>query len=94
MMNCVLSEAMSQTSMLLYQQVAAIVSLVFKRASDLSPVFYERKEAFHVLGHFDPWKSDRYVVPKRRCKTNLRCVTSQKTTEFKDTAEEVHDLVQ
>jgi hypothetical protein len=27
-------------------------------------------------------KMDRYVVPKRRCKIDLRCVTSQKTTEF------------
>jgi hypothetical protein len=25
---------------------------------------------------------DRYVVPKRRCESNLRCLTSQKTTEF------------
>jgi hypothetical protein len=36
-----------------------------------------------LLGHLDPWRRDRYVVPKRRCETNLRCVTSQKTTQFK-----------
>jgi hypothetical protein len=33
-------------------------------------------------GHLDPWRWDRYVIPKRRYETNLLCVTSQKTTEF------------
>jgi hypothetical protein len=28
------------------------------------------------------WIWDRYVVLKRKCETNLRCVTSQKTIEF------------
>lgn len=27
-----------------------------------------------------------------RCETNLRCVTSQKTTEFMETAAEAYDL--
>jgi hypothetical protein len=35
---------------------------------------------------------DRYVVPKRRCETNLCCVTSQKTTEFRQTAAEAYHV--
>ena len=31
-------------------------------------------------------------VPKRQYKTNLRCVTSQKTTEFRHTAAKAYDL--
>ena len=34
-------------------------------------------------GCLAPWRWYQYVVPKRRCETNLRCVTSQKTTELK-----------
>jgi hypothetical protein len=36
-----------------------------------------------LLGHFDYRRCDRYVVPKRRCETNLHSVTFQKTTEFR-----------
>jgi hypothetical protein len=32
--------------------------------------------------HLDPWRWDQHVLPKRRCKTNLRYVTSQKTTQL------------
>ena len=32
----------------------------------------------------DPGRWDRYVVPKRRFLTNLRCITSQKTEEFRE----------
>jgi hypothetical protein len=45
----------------------------------INPCF--RSLGFH-LGRLDPWRWDGHVVPKRRCKTNLRCVTSLKTTEF------------
>ena len=30
----------------------------------------------------DTWRWDRYVVPKRRYQTTLRCVTTQKTEDF------------
>ena len=30
----------------------------------------------------DPWRRDQYVVPKRRFKTTLRRVKTQKTEEF------------
>ena len=32
---------------------------------------------------------DRYLIPKRRCQTNVRCITSQKTTELKICVREV-----
>ena len=36
-----------------------------------------------IFGHLDPWRWDRYVVPKRQRETSLPCITSQKMTEFK-----------
>jgi hypothetical protein len=44
-------------------------------------------------GQFGPSRWDQYVVPKRPCRTNLRCVTSQKTKEFRQTAVEAYDPV-
>ena len=35
----------------------------------------------YIHSKSDPQKWERYVVPKRRWDTNLRCVTSQKTTD-------------
>jgi hypothetical protein len=42
--------------------------------------------------HLDAWRRDQCVVPKRLCKSNARCVTSQKTTEFRQTAAEAYNL--
>jgi hypothetical protein len=37
----------------------------------------------HLLGLFDPWRWDRYVVPKRRyITTTQRCVISQKSADL------------
>ena len=38
-----------------------------------------------LLGHLDLWRWNPWVVPKRRCETNLRCFTSHKTTKLKCT---------
>jgi hypothetical protein len=46
----------------------------------IGPIFKGRNVL--LFRHLDPWRWDRYTVPKRRCETNLRCVTSQKTTDF------------
>jgi hypothetical protein len=38
----------------------------------------------YLVGQLDPWRWDRTVVTKRRCQTNLGCVTiSLKTEEFR-----------
>jgi hypothetical protein len=47
---------------------------------------------FYVLGELDPWRWDRYVAPKRRFQTTLRCIITHNTEEFSSTATEVSDL--
>jgi hypothetical protein len=45
-----------------------------------------------LLWHLDLWRWDPNVDPKCRCETNLRFVTSQKTTQFRYNAAEAYDL--
>jgi hypothetical protein len=53
---------------------------------------------FHLQGSsvlsltLDPWRWKRQVIPKRRCLSNLLCVITQKTEEFRQRAEQTYDF--
>jgi hypothetical protein len=56
----------------------------------IGPIF---KSQSVLLGQLDSWRWDRYVVPKRRCQSNLRCIIFQNTQEFSLTAAEAYEFV-
>ena len=42
----------------------------------------DKRKGSLLFGQLDPWRWDRYVVPKRRYQTALHCVTTQNTEDW------------
>ena len=58
---------------------------------DNASVPFSRVKLYN-LGHFDPWRFDWQVVPKRRFKTTSHRLITLKTEELNSTAAEADDL--